>query len=121
MCRVSDPVGTRFGHCGWIFLVKCRSVTCGDLPQDLPEIHVKDYEFVETWIVQDYDGPVNFNLHEVQEVQWLAPQEVTRQMASDPSQFTAWFLDEWKRVKNQHLSVLASSSPLPLPPSQPLH
>lgn len=32
---------------------------------DMPEIGVKDYEFVESWKLEGYTGPVRFNEHEV--------------------------------------------------------
>lgn len=62
--------------------------------QDVPEISVKDYEFVESYSLEGYDGPVMYNSEEVSEVAWVSIPEVAQRMKNQPDDFTPWFLNE---------------------------
>jgi len=44
--------------------------------QDIPEINVKDYEFVETYSFEGYEGALMYNSEEVSEVEWVSVPEV---------------------------------------------
>jgi isopentenyldiphosphate isomerase len=77
--------------------------------QDLPEIGIRDYEWVEVWrLAGGWVGPLRYNAHEVSEVAWISPQELTSRMSAAPEEFTPWFLDE---VRTSHLLLLGERGP----------
>lgn len=55
---------------------------------------MRDYEWVETWRVDGYTGPVAFNSNEVSEVDWVGLPELGARMAAQPDKFTPWLRDE---------------------------
>ncbi|KAF5829200.1 NUDIX hydrolase domain-like protein [Dunaliella salina] len=61
---------------------------------DIPETGIKDYEFVETYSFEGYNGPVMYNSEEVSEVAWISIPELARRMKDKPDDFTPWFLCE---------------------------
>eukprot|EP00798_Chlamydomonas_sp_ICE-L_P018011 gene18011-24421_t len=61
---------------------------------DLPEIGIKDYEFVESYQLRDYDGKISFNENEVSEVKWMPLSSIREEMKKNPGDFTTWFREE---------------------------
>uniref|UniRef100_A0A7S3R9W5 Nudix hydrolase domain-containing protein n=1 Tax=Dunaliella tertiolecta TaxID=3047 RepID=A0A7S3R9W5_DUNTE len=61
---------------------------------DIPEISIKDYEFVETYSLEGYEGPIMYNSEEVSAVVWITISEVAQRMRETPDDFTPWFLHE---------------------------
>jgi isopentenyldiphosphate isomerase len=62
--------------------------------QDIPEIGIKDYEFVETYKVERYDGPVSYNSEEISQISWTSLPDLLMRMRDCPSDFSPWFLQE---------------------------
>eukprot|EP00955_Chlamydomonas_euryale_P089181 364443-Chlamydomonas_euryale.AAC.21 len=56
-------------------------------------------QYVESYQLDGYDGPLKFNSSEVTEVKFVALDEVQVQMAERPADFTQWFKDELSIVR----------------------
>jgi isopentenyl-diphosphate delta-isomerase len=52
------------------------------------------------WVGTSDDVPLP-NPHEVAEVRWIAPDELDREIAERPVDFSPWFLMEWPRVRDE--------------------
>jgi isopentenyl-diphosphate delta-isomerase len=61
---------------------------------DLPALGVKDYEFVQSYRLDGYDGPVAPNPEEVSATEHVALPALRARMAAAPDDFTPWFRDE---------------------------
>lgn len=62
-----------------------------------PSIGVCDREFVQTFAMRGYAGPVTMDPAEVAEVRWVGVHELRAEMASSPDSFTPWFVREFSR------------------------
>jgi isopentenyl-diphosphate delta-isomerase len=60
----------------------------------LPEIGVLDFEFVESYRLDGYNGPIAFNDQEVSEVKFVSLAAVKADMQSHPDAYTQWFREE---------------------------
>lgn len=60
----------------------------------LPEIGVLDFEFVESYRIDGYNGPIAFNEQEVSEVKFVSLSDVKAGMQSHPQEYTQWFREE---------------------------
>jgi len=66
---------------------------------DLPSLSVKDYEWVQTWRLDRWTGPILYSEKEVQAVEWVSVEDVGRRMAATPELFTPWFKDEFLLIQ----------------------
>lgn len=48
-----------------------------------------------------HNGPFSVNPTEISEIRFLCPEELDREMARFPDQFTPWFKLEWERLRRQ--------------------
>ena len=46
----------------------------------------------------DYQGPIQENLHEVDEIRWMTPDSLGHWFERDVSQFTQWFSEAFRRM-----------------------
>ncbi|GLC40811.1 hypothetical protein PLESTB_000020200 [Pleodorina starrii] len=60
----------------------------------IPEKSIKDFEFVEAYRLDGYEGPISFNQQEVVECRWVSLAELRRGMSERPEDFTIWFREE---------------------------
>jgi len=51
-------------------------------------------------------GDVHPNATEIDEVRYLSPKALDREMAERPDAFTPWFKQEWERLKTEYSAVL---------------
>ncbi|KAL6764854.1 NUDIX hydrolase domain-like protein [Haematococcus lacustris] len=78
---------------------------------EYPDIGIRDYEFVQTWQLDAYDGPLCFNAHEVSAVRWSAVEEVCEQQQREPHAFTPWFTAELQRIATSSCNREAIKKP----------
>ena len=53
-------------------------------------------------------GPVTANENEIADWRWIAPDELTRELAENPDAYTPWFQMEWKRLREEFGVVLGA-------------
>lgn len=66
-------------------------------------------ELCWVWLGVSNDAPTP-NRHEVDELRWIAPERLDREMAADPDRFTPWFRLEWPRVRDGYREALGLAS-----------
>ncbi|GLI63285.1 hypothetical protein VaNZ11_006191 [Volvox africanus] len=54
----------------------------------------QDFEFIEAYRLNGYEGPISFNEQEVSECKWVSLEELQREMSDRPDEFTIWFREE---------------------------
>ncbi|KXZ55479.1 hypothetical protein GPECTOR_2g1028 [Gonium pectorale] len=60
----------------------------------IPERGIKDFEFVEAYRLDGYEGPIAFNEQEVSQCRWVSLPELRAEMEARPTDFTIWFREE---------------------------
>lgn len=65
-----------------------------------------------------FDGSPKVNSNEICEWQWLAPDELDKQLEQTPEQFTPWFKMEWRRLQQDFATQIAHASVLENEPGQ---
>ncbi|KAG2495644.1 hypothetical protein HYH03_006244 [Edaphochlamys debaryana] len=60
----------------------------------IPETGIKDYEFIEAYRLDGYEGPIAFNHQEVIAVRWVGLPQLRAEMEARPQDFTVWFREE---------------------------
>jgi isopentenyldiphosphate isomerase len=60
----------------------------------LPAIAVTDNEWVTSYVLAPYDGPVHFNPLEVERVRWVPLATLQNEISASPGDFTPWLADE---------------------------
>jgi isopentenyl-diphosphate delta-isomerase len=53
------------------------------------------------------DDSVRPNDHEIDNIRFVRPQDLTRELAEAPAQFTPWFKQEWQTLLQEHADKLA--------------
>ncbi|GIL78257.1 hypothetical protein Vretimale_7634 [Volvox reticuliferus] len=60
----------------------------------IPEKGIKDFEFIEAYRLDGYEGPISFNEQEVIDCKWVSLEELQEEMSDRPDDFTIWFREE---------------------------
>eukprot|EP00195_Chlamydomonas_chlamydogama_P005946 CAMPEP_0202906898 /NCGR_PEP_ID=MMETSP1392-20130828/40640_1 /ASSEMBLY_ACC=CAM_ASM_000868 /TAXON_ID=225041 /ORGANISM="Chlamydomonas chlamydogama, Strain SAG 11-48b" /LENGTH=196 /DNA_ID=CAMNT_0049595581 /DNA_START=47 /DNA_END=634 /DNA_ORIENTATION=+ len=61
---------------------------------ELPSEGIHDYEFVESYRLDNYEGRVTFNEEEVSAVRFAKVSDIQHEMQENPDNFTVWFREE---------------------------
>lgn len=59
---------------------------------------LSDFEFVESFRVDGYDGPIAYNSEEVAEVRFASLEQLAAEMRAAPELFTPWLREEFHAV-----------------------
>lgn len=59
-----------------------------------------EYEYCSLFLIH-YDGQVNVNAEEVDEVRWVAVEELRNWFEREQQQFTPWFTEAFRRMMRQ--------------------
>lgn len=52
------------------------------------------------------DAPPRPNIHEINAVRWIEPNQLDREFESRPDVFTPWFAMEWPRIRENYRTAL---------------
>ena len=59
-----------------------------------PEKGIFDNEYVQSFELPGYEGPVDVNAEEVSEVRWVSLEQLQQEMEEQPQAFTVWLREE---------------------------
>lgn len=63
-----------------------------------------EYEYDHVFVGQ-YEGAVQFNEDEIEEVRWISFEELSRELVEQPEKFATWFLIAAPRFLEEYISV----------------